>query len=113
MRHILTLNAGSSSIKFALFQAQDGGAAEAAQALLRGQVEGLGATPRLQARDGAGASLADRSFAPKDMADHEAAVGAILELLEATWPGAVISTPPCTMRWPTASMAILPIAASR
>src|SRR5260363_45673 len=44
MRHILTLNAGSSSIKFALFE-DAAGPVE----ILRGQVEGLGtATPHLK-----------------------------------------------------------------
>ena len=46
MPHVLTLNAGSSSIKFALFAI---GAESDLTERLRGQVEGLGATPRLQA----------------------------------------------------------------
>ncbi|MGJ4995388.1 acetate/propionate family kinase [Bradyrhizobium sp. HKCCYLS3077] len=75
MRHILTLNAGSSSIKFALFAA-DGELAE----ILRGQIEGLGsATPKLEAKlqDG----LVDEPVSAAEAADHEAALGRVLQLL--------------------------------
>ncbi len=51
MKAILVLNAGSSSLKFALFALQPGLADEAA---LSGQVEGIGAEPVLAARDGEG-----------------------------------------------------------
>ncbi len=49
MSHVLTLNSGSSSIKFALYA----GGAEPVEEL-RGQVEGLGARPgfKLTLRDG-------------------------------------------------------------
>ena len=40
---VAVVNAGSSSIKFALYEAEDG-----LRLLFRGQVEGLGATPRLK-----------------------------------------------------------------
>jgi acetate kinase len=88
-RRVLTLNAGSSSIKFALYQAEDddrGGGAP----LLCGQVEGLGAAPRLTAKDDGGETFADRSFAPAEMADHSTAMDAILELLEARLPGVAV-----------------------
>lgn len=52
---ILTLNAGSSSLKFALFDA-------ALSPILRGAVEDLDAAPRLCARDAAGTVLADRRW---------------------------------------------------
>lgn len=56
---ILTLNAGSSSIKFALF----GQAAPLRpQAALRGELDGIGAQPRLKAQDAAGAVLAELTF---------------------------------------------------
>ncbi len=83
---ILTLNAGSSSIKFALFTADD-----ASAALTRGQVEGLGAAPRLTATDGAGGRLAERDFDAADMADHAAALDAILALLESRFPDARVA----------------------
>ena len=53
---ILTLNAGSSSIKFALFAA---GGAVPQQAELTGQIDGIGARPHLKARDRAGEVLDD------------------------------------------------------
>ena len=73
---ILTVNAGSSSIKFALFRA-----GSRPEEQLRGQVEGLGATPRLTA-DSAGETLADRDLAPEEAEDHRAALGTILDLLD-------------------------------
>lgn len=51
MKAILVLNAGSSSLKFALFATEPVLASEPA---LSGQVEGIGATPELSARDAAG-----------------------------------------------------------
>ncbi len=53
---ILTLNAGSSSIKFALFAA---GTSIPQQAEITGQIDGIGARPHLKARDRAGTVLDD------------------------------------------------------
>ena len=55
-RAILVLNAGSSSIKFALFGADEG---EPRQATLSGQIEGIGGETRLRARSAADAPIAD------------------------------------------------------
>jgi len=57
---LLTINAGSSSIKFALFER---GAPLAPQAALRGELDGIGAQPRLKAKDADGAVLAELTFA--------------------------------------------------
>lgn len=57
---ILTINAGSSSIKFALFVHGEPLRPEAA---LRGEIDGIGAQPRLKARDAGGAVLAELTFA--------------------------------------------------
>lgn len=57
---ILTINAGSSSIKFALFERDD---PVQPQAALRGELDGIGAQPRLKARDAQGAVLAELTFA--------------------------------------------------
>ncbi|NEU14601.1 acetate/propionate family kinase [Methylobacterium sp. BTF04] len=54
---MLTLNAGSSSLKFALFNAGTDSPATA-----RGEIADLYAAPRLLARDAKGAVLADRSW---------------------------------------------------
>jgi acetate kinase len=59
---ILTLNAGSSSLKFALYD----GASLAAAA--RGEIENLGDAPHLLARDAKGAVLAEQTW-PSGLAD--------------------------------------------
>ncbi len=64
---ILILNSGSSSIKFALFDA-----AAPALALLQGIVSGLGATPAFSAHDNAGRVLAGQLLATA--LDHSAAL---------------------------------------
>ena len=51
MKAVLVLNAGSSSLKFALFATEP---ALADRAALSGQIEGIGATPSLSARDADG-----------------------------------------------------------
>jgi len=56
---ILTINAGSSSIKFALFERGD---PVQPQAALRGEIDGIGAQPRLKAKDARGAVLAELTF---------------------------------------------------
>ena len=78
MQHILTLNAGSSSIKFALF---DGEAAITER--MRGQIEGLGSTPHLKAEQG-NKPIADRALQAHEAADHAAALGTVLSLLQQT-----------------------------
>ena len=79
MQHILTLNAGSSSIKLALFEA-----GAALVECVRGQIEGLGtATPHLQAEQG-GKTIADQQVEAAKAADHEAALDVVLAVLEKT-----------------------------
>ena len=71
---ILTLNAGSSSLKFALF-----GVAEGSPAGVRGEIE-LGETPHLVARDAAGQVLADRRLGA---GPEHAALDALLAFADA------------------------------
>src|SRR4051794_5339442 len=52
---IVVLDAGSSSLKFSVYRIRD----EDLVLVARGQVEGLGATPRFKARDKRGRVLAD------------------------------------------------------
>ena len=54
---VLVLNAGSSSVKFCVYQRPESGAWGLAA---RGQVEGIGTSPRFSAKDGAGDILVDR-----------------------------------------------------
>ena len=102
--HLLTLNAGSSSLKFALY-AIDGsndaadddsggdtveGAARRQRrvanltAVLTGQVEGIGTHPHLTARDADGRPAVDRRWAPDAPdapGDADSALGVALEWL--------------------------------
>ena len=71
---IAVLNAGSSSIKFALY---DQGLAGAL--LFRGQVERIGQAPRLEAKDAAGKVVTERNW-PEGKLDHEAATTEIIAL---------------------------------
>ena len=74
-RHVLTLNSGSSSIKFALFEP----GAEPVEKL-RGQVDGLGSHPQISAA-GDCIETVESDLDPA-AGDHEGALSAILDLLE-------------------------------
>jgi acetate kinase len=71
---IAVLNAGSSSIKFALYEPGAEGVL-----LFRGQVERIGQAPRLEATDAAGKVLAGRNWSDGKL-DHEAATAEIIAL---------------------------------
>ncbi len=58
---VLTLNAGSSSIKFSLFEV-DGEASPSLRMVSRGEIEGIGSAPHFVVRDLAGAILAERRW---------------------------------------------------
>lgn len=72
---IAVLNAGSSSIKFALYEAGRDGAA-----LFRGQIESIGLAPQLRATDASGAVIAERRWSEAAL-DHHDATGEILKLV--------------------------------
>jgi acetate kinase len=55
--YALVLNAGSSSLKFCVYRRPE---AEAWRLEARGQIEGIGTSPRLTAKDEAGAVIADQ-----------------------------------------------------
>src|SRR5499427_9144187 len=68
---ILVINAGSSSIKFSVFET----AADASlKAGVHGQVEGIGTSPRLKIADAQGRGVANQIVAG---GDHRAAIAAI------------------------------------
>ena len=83
MKAILTLNAGSSSIKFGLYGP---GAEPALRAV--GQVEGIGVDPHIIARDADGTALADERF--EAGGGHAAALSRIIALLDAAFDGAEV-----------------------
>src|SRR6478609_4478805 len=70
---IAVLNAGSSSVKFALYEAGDTGAL-----LFRGQVEQLGLAPRMKVVDAEGETVTRRRWT-NDQLDHLAPIEAIAE----------------------------------
>lgn len=80
--YALVLNAGSSSLKFCVFQRPAGDAWRLAS---RGQIEGIGTTPRLSVKD-----ANDQSLAKKDVqcADGHEAVDALAVWLRSQYSGA-------------------------
>ena len=74
---VLAVNAGSSSIKFALFEIAAG---EQLTAASRGQIEGIGSAPHFIARDPAGAVQKEQRFAG---GSHEDLLGALLGFVDA------------------------------
>jgi acetate kinase len=68
---ILVVNAGSSSIKFSLFEIGDG---TGLQLAFRGQMDGIGTSPRLRTRDARGAALGDEKYPADDVPDVPAAM---------------------------------------
>ena len=72
MDTILVVNAGSSSVKFQVF-ATDGG--RDLTRLIKGQMDGIGARPRLRATAADGAVLIDQSYAAERVADVPTALG--------------------------------------
>src|SRR6516164_1849534 len=82
-RHVVTLNAGSSSIKFALFESE----AERLLALAVGQAEMAGAERRLVVRDGQGRQIREETW-PGGDGFHTEALRRILAWRQGTFPGA-------------------------
>jgi acetate kinase len=82
---IAILNAGSSSIKFALYEPGDSGAV-----LSRGQVRQIGVAPSLQAEDADGNRIAEQTW-PAEGFDHRAATRAIIDTMRASMRGAPVS----------------------
>ncbi|MGB7176417.1 MAG: acetate kinase, partial [Xanthobacteraceae bacterium] len=61
MDTVLVVNAGSSSVKFEIFDVTTSGEP---QRRLKGQVDGIGTRPRLRANAGDGSPLIDKSYQP-------------------------------------------------
>ncbi|HEU4435445.1 MAG TPA: acetate/propionate family kinase [Pyrinomonadaceae bacterium] len=79
----LVLNAGSSSLKFCVF-ARTGGPGDIWHLESRGQVEGIGTSPRLSVKDEIGATLADYQV---DANDGREAIGALAHWLRSMYGG--------------------------
>jgi acetate kinase len=88
---ILVLNAGSSSLKFSVFQAERGDQ----RLLAHGQIEGIGSTPRFVLRGSANETLEDQTLTADADADadadasldHEQALALVLEKYKARFSG--------------------------
>lgn len=78
MPGILVVNAGSSSVKFQIYDAR--GAADLRR-VVKGKVDGIGIEPRLRAEGADGARLADERYPPGAVADVPAAIGLAEEWL--------------------------------
>jgi acetate kinase len=78
MQCVLVVNAGSSSVKFQIFEAY---APDALRGLIKGQVDGIGARPRLRAQASDGSLLVDKSYAATAVADVPAATAVAAEWL--------------------------------
>lgn len=83
--YAVVLNAGSSSLKFAVYRRPDDDAWEVAA---RGQIEGIGVSPRFSARDADGSRLADRELNKMVVHDARSALDALAEWLRSQYGGA-------------------------
>jgi acetate kinase len=82
--YALVLNAGSSSLKFCVYRRP---AAEGWRLEARGQIEGIGTSPRLSVRDDAGESLADERL-DATVRDGRTALDALAAWLRSRYGGA-------------------------
>ena len=78
---LLTLNAGSSSLKFAVYET----GRDVPALILRGQIAGIGTTPRLEAKDAQGQALAFAT--PGAIGDHRTALAHLLGWLRQSGHG--------------------------
>ena len=85
-RHVVTLNAGSSSIKFALFEAEDA----ALKAVAVGQVEMRGVQRHIAVHDGAGALIHEARWEADAAEFHVDALNCILAWRKQAFPQATV-----------------------
>ena len=77
MDAILTINAGSSSLKFQIFRVEGG----RPLAEICGQIDGIGTRPRLRAVAMDDTILAERTFEPNEMSDLPTAIARMRDFL--------------------------------
>ena len=89
MKSILVLNSGSSSLKFAVFPLEP---SLAEHPILSGQIEGIGATPKLSAKHGSGTRYNEELSLTGDQTEqHKASLSYLFKWLTATVPELKIS----------------------
>ena len=83
---ILVVNAGSSSVKFRVYET---GAAQPLRQLVSGQIDGIGVRPRLRATGAQDEDLIDRRFDAKEVPDVATAraCGKCAYDAPGSWPG--------------------------
>jgi acetate kinase len=81
--YALVLNAGSSSLKFCVYRRPE---SENWRLEARGQIEGIGTSPRLSVKDAAGASLADQTL-DAAVRDGRQALDAVAGWLQSRYGG--------------------------
>ena len=81
--YALVLNAGSSSLKFCVFQRPEG---QTWRLEARGQIEGIGTSPRLTVKDSEGGKLADNKL-DSTVRDGSAAIEALAAWLRSKYGG--------------------------
>ena len=81
--YALVLNAGSSSLKFCVYERPD---EKAWRLAARGQVDGIGSAPKFVAKDEAGATLEERTLGA-GVKDGKAALGVLAEWLAGRFGG--------------------------
>lgn len=82
--YALVLNAGSSSLKFCVFQRPE---SEAWRLDARGQIEGIGTAPKFSAKDGAGEKVLSETLGPK-VKDARAALDSLAAWLRSRYGAA-------------------------
>ncbi|MSP28828.1 MAG: hypothetical protein EXR80_10700 [Methylococcales bacterium] len=80
---ILVLNAGSSSLKFSVFDLLSDGQLNQQ---VTGQVEGIGTAPHFKVKNGDGQVIADTHWQTTDIANHAQALQHITNFLHSTFP---------------------------
>src|SRR5262245_48910168 len=68
---VLVINAGSSSVKFQLFAAT---ASDGVELRTKGQIDGIGTRPRLQAKNAEGRTLVDHHWSANEVGSVPAAL---------------------------------------
>ena len=82
--YAIVLNAGSSSLKFCIYGRPD----VSWRLEARGQIEGIGTSPRFAAKDEAGNRLADRELDKSVVTDSRTALDALADWLRSNYGGA-------------------------
>ena len=82
--YAIVLNAGSSSLKFCIYRRPE---VEAWRLEARGQIEGIGTSPRFLAKDGGGEALADDALGAT-VRDGRSALDSLAEWLRSRYGGA-------------------------